>query len=262
MPYIQAAKAAFPSKEALFAEVNRERDQRKKMARALQYTAVIAMFAAGVWGMNPTLSTEAFVTRYAEHAQFVLPDGSQVHLNANTRLVCRLKLRSREMTLEKGEASFSVYHEWRPFTVAVNTTKVLDIGTVFNISQWQHYFVTTVVQGEVELQTGDHKTRLTSGQSIRVSQQETGLPYPADMEMVTAWQNGKILFNKTPLKEAVASLQRYRQATIQLDPRLENLLITGIYDVSNIEQLLDSMDTMFPVNVTRRDDGVINIQKN
>lgn len=262
MPYIRAAKDQFPSKEALFAEVNSDRDQRKKLVRTVQYTAAVAFFATGIWAVNPTISTDTYRTQYAENKKFLLHDGSRVHLNANTTLVSTLRLRSREMTLEKGEVSFTVKHELRPFTVAVNASTVRDIGTVFNISTWGHSFTTTVLEGEVELQTGDERARLTSGQSMHVSIAGTGSPYAADLDMVTAWHNGKILFNKTPLKEAVARIQCYRKASIQLDPRLENLLITGIYDISKVEQLLDSMESMFPVKVTRLDDGEIKIQKN
>ncbi|AKR44691.1 hypothetical protein ACJ67_10390 [Methylophilus sp. TWE2] len=261
MPYIRAAKDQFPSKEELFAEINSDRDHRKKLTRTVQYTAVFVFFAASIWAVNPTISTDIYTTQYAENAQFSLPDASRVHLNSNTRLISKLRLRSREMTLEKGEASFTVEHELRPFTVAVNASTVRDIGTVFNISTGDQSFTTTVLEGEVELHTGDQKTRLTSGQSIQVSLAETGSPYPADLDMVTAWHHGKILFNKTPLKQAIANIQRYRKAAIELDPRLENLLITGIYDVSKVEQLLDSMESMFPVKVTRLDSGEIKIQK-
>lgn len=261
MPYIRAGKDQFPSKEELFAEISSDREHRKKLARTLQYTAAVVFCAASIWAVNPTLSTDMYTTQYAENAQFSLPDGSRVHLNSNTSLISKWRLRSREMTLEKGEASFTVKHELRPFTVAVNASTVRDIGTEFNISTGDQSFTTTVLEGEVELHTGDQKTRLTSGQSIHVSLAEMGSPYPADLDMVTAWHHGKILFNKTPLKQAVANIQRYRQAAIELDPHLENLLITGIYDVSKVEQLLDSMESMFPVKVTRLDNGEIKIQK-
>ncbi|KQT34544.1 hypothetical protein ASG24_09730 [Methylophilus sp. Leaf414] len=261
MPYIKAARDKFPSKEELFSEVNRDRDNRKKVLKTVQYTAALVFCALGVWTVNPTISTDNYSTRYAENAEYTLADGSRVHLNSNTTLLTRFRLHSRELTLDKGEASFTVKHEWRPFTVAVDTSKVVDIGTVFNISKWEQSFVTTVLEGEVELHTGDQQTRLIASQSIVVSAGKAGTPYLADMDAVTAWHSGKILFNKTPLKDAIASIQRYRKAPIQLDPRVENMLITGIYDVSKVEQLLDSMDTMFPVKVTRLNNGEINIQK-
>lgn len=262
MPYIKAARDKFPSKEELFSEVNKDRDSRKKIVKTLQYTVALAFCAFGVWTINPTISSETYTTTYAQNEQFSLPDGSGVHLNSNTTLTARFRLFSRELHLEKGEASFSVKHELRPFTVAVNAAKVLDIGTVFNLSKSDQAFIATVVEGEVELQTGGAKNRLTAGQSINVSNTKTGSPYIANMEVVTAWQAGKIIFNKTPLKEAVASIQRYRKEPIQLDPSVGEMLMTGIYDVSSIEQLLDSMGTMFPVKVSRFGEGEIKIQKN
>ncbi|SDK53980.1 FecR family protein [Methylophilus rhizosphaerae] len=261
MPYIKAAQNRFPSKEALFAEVNKERDGRKKRLKALQYTSAFIFCALGIWAVNPTISSKTYTTNYAQHDSISLSDGSTVQLNANSTLTANYRLRSREIYLEKGEASFTVKHALRPFTVAINTSIVLDIGTVFNIAKWDQSFIATVMEGEVELQTGDNKTRLVTGQSVKVTQLEVGSPYRASMDEVTAWQTGKILFNKTSLKDAINSIQRYREAPIALDPRLENMLITGIYEISKIEQLLDSMDSMFPVKVTRLDQGEIKIQK-
>ena len=262
LPYIKAGKHRFPSKEELFAEVNRDRDSRKKVANTLQYTVAFMVCALGVWAINPTISSNTYTTNYAENKRFDLSDGSSVHLNANTTLLTSFRLHSREMRLEKGEASFTVKHGWRPFTVAVNHSEVLDIGTVFNISKWDQSSVTSVLEGEVEVHNAGKANRLISGQSMAISDSGLGVPYQANMEMVTAWQTGKIIFNQTPLKEAIASIQRYRKAPIQLDPRVEHMRITGIYDVNKIESLLDSMDAMFPVKVTRLDAGEINIQKN
>lgn len=262
LPYIQAAKDKFPSKEALFAEVNKERDSRKKTAKALQYTVALVFCGFGLWTMNPTISSETYTTRYAENAQFSLADGSLVHLNSNSALVTKFRLHSREMMLDKGEASFTVSHGLRPFSVAVNNSKIVDIGTVFNIAKWDQTFVTTVLEGEVDIHTASHVNRLTAGHSMEVTGSEPGAPYPANMDIVTAWQTGKIIFNQTPLKEAIASIQRYRKAPILLDQRVENMRITGIYDVNKIEPLLDSMGDMFPVKVTRRNEDEIKIQKN
>jgi transmembrane sensor len=262
MPYINAAKDRFPSKEELFAEVNKDRDSRKKRVKAIQYTTALVFCALGIWTINPTISSNTYTTQYARNEHFSLPDGSDVQLNANSTLIAKYRLRSREMTLEKGEASFMVKHELRPFTVAVNASVVRDIGTVFNIFKWGQSFVTTVLEGEVELQTGTQKARVTAGQSIKVSNLDMGSPYAANMDMVTAWQTGKIIFNKTPLKEAMENIQRYRKGEIELDPRVEGILITGIYDINKLEPLLDSMSAMLPVKVTRLSDEKIKIQKN
>lgn len=262
LPYIQAAKDKFPSKEALFAEINQDRHHRKKTVKTLQYTVALVFCAFGLWTINPTISSHTYTTNYAENQQFSLADGSRVHLNSNSTLLTNFRLHSREMMLDKGEASFTVSHGLRPFSVAVNNSTVVDIGTIFNISKWEETFVATVLEGEVEVHSGSQLNRLTSGQAIEVSGSETGAPYPANMDMVTAWQAGKIIFNQTPLKEAIASIQRYREAPIHLDQRVENLRMTGIYDVNKIEPLLDSMDAMFPVKVTRFNEGEINIQKN
>lgn len=261
LPYMKAAKDQFPTKEALFAEIHQDRNSRQKLVKTTQCALTLVFCGLGIWAVNPTVSSDTYSTAYAVNEQFTLLDGSHIHLNSNSRLVAKYRLFSREMYLERGEVSFNVVHGLRPFVVAVNASKVRDIGTTFNIAKWNQHFITTVLAGEVELQTGDAKHRLTAGQSMQVSPGRVGLPYMANMEMVTAWQAGKILFNKTPLKDAVAHMQRYRKAPIHLDPGVENMRMTGIYDVTKIEPLLESMDAMFPVKITRLNGGEIKIQK-
>jgi transmembrane sensor len=261
MVYLSAGKDRYPSKSELIAEANLLREKAANRKNLLKGTVALFSILLVIWGINPELASESFSTNYSERQNITLKDGSAVLLNANSSLISSQRLRSREILLVQGEALFTIKHEMRPFIVKVDRARILDIGTVFNIIKWNDSFVTTVTEGEIEIYTGETKQRLVTGSSIKVTGDVAGTPYAADLEMITAWQSGKIMFNGTALKEAVSQIQRYRKAPIRLEGDLQQIKITGIYDIKKIDTLIDSLPSIFPVKVNRLADGEISISK-
>jgi transmembrane sensor len=261
MVYLSAGKDRYPSKSELIAEANLLREKAANRKNLLKGTVALFSILLVIWGINPELASESFSTNYSERLNITLKDGSAVLLNANSSLISSQRLRSREILLVQGEALFTIKHEIRPFIVKVDRARILDIGTVFNIIKWNDSFVTTVTEGEIEIYTGETKQRLVTGSSIKVTGDVAGTPYAADLEMITAWQSGKIMFNGTALKEAVSQIQRYRKAPIRLEGDLQQIKITGIYDIKKIDTLIDSLPSIFPVKVNRLADGEISISK-
>jgi transmembrane sensor len=261
MVYLSAGKDRYPSKSELIAEANLLREKAANRKNLLKGTVALFSILLVIWGINPELASESFSTNYSERLNITLKDGSAVLLNANSSLISSQRLRSREILLVQGEALFTIKHEMRPFIVKVDRARILDIGTVFNIIKWNDSFVTTVTEGEIEIYTGETKQRLVTGSSIKVTGDVAGTPYAADLEMITAWQSGKIMFNGTALKEAVSQIQRYRKAPIRLEGDLQQIKITGIYDIKKIDTLIDSLPSIFPVKVNRLADGEISISK-
>lgn len=262
MPYINAAKDQYPSKEELLAEVNQQRAKRQKQKTIIKSTLAVSLVALSIWTINPPLYSETYTTKFAQRMDVTLPDGSGINLNSNSQVVVKLRVRSRELLLTRGEASFNVKHGLRPFIVNVNDASVLDIGTMFNIQKWDDYFVTTVEGGVVEVRSGETQNILKTGESLKVTGRIAGVPYLADLDMVTAWQSGKIMFNGTTLKDAISQIQRYRKANIVLDSRADSLRLSGSYDINKIEPLLDSLPSMFPVVLSHNPNGEIQIRKN
>lgn len=261
LSYMRTAEAIYPTKEQLLAEVRQDREIWRQAKKSVKGTIVLSLCILAIWIVNPTLSEQSVSTRYAEQLDLNLLDGSQAKLNSNSRITVKNRLRSREILLAQGEASFSVMHEFRPFTVTVGQTTVKDIGTTFNISKWDTSYIATVQEGVVEICANGVVTKVIAGESVKVDDGVAGAPHQANLDRVTAWQSGKLMFNATPLSEVIAEIQRYRSAPIILDPSASGLLLTGIYDVSKVELLLDSMSSMFSVTVKRKNDGHILITK-
>ncbi len=75
------------------------------------------------------LHDATLVTGPAEQRTVELSDGTQVSLNANSRLIVQYDDRVRKVTLARGEALFNVTkHQGRPFVVVIGTRKIVAMG--------------------------------------------------------------------------------------------------------------------------------------
>ncbi|MFX8164845.1 hypothetical protein ABTL04_21185, partial [Acinetobacter baumannii] len=63
-----------------------------------------------------------------------------------------------------------------------------------------------------------------------------------------AWKDGKLMFDRTPLAQAVADINRYRATPAVLtDPALGRLQISGVFDSARTDALLDLLPSILPV---------------
>ena len=116
-----------------------------------------------------------------------------------------------------------------------------------------------VTEGAVEVTRGRTALVLHAGQFVRPDALEAGqgrVPQEA-----TAWQQGRMAFDGTPLADAVRQIQRYRGAPVTLadDPALAALRLSGDYDVQGVEALIDALPQALPVRVRRAADGAVHI---
>ncbi len=64
-----------------------------------------------------------------------------------------------------------------------------------------------------------------------------------DVDAATAWQRGKLIFNRRPLENVVAELQRYRTGRIViLGDRLKTLEVTGVFDLDDTDRILRTIE--------------------
>lgn len=267
-PYTQALRAHFPSKEAILQEARALSDKHNTRRKHLFKTSVLGsaltILLAVTWLIDPVLQSQNLTTEIGEKVSFQMQDGSTLTLNTNSSAHVEDRLFSRRVALTQGEALFTVSHGWRSFTVHANNTDILDIGTVFNVRNTQDGAIVTVLEGAVEVRlTNNQRMKaqlLTANQSLYTSATSLSTPANIDASNATTWQQGRLLFDGTPLGDAVAEIQRYRQAPIILqDQHVATLRISGAYDIAGIESLIDTLPISVAVTVKRKTDGTVDI---
>lgn len=150
-------------------------------------------------------------TPSGKNLRVILPDSSQVLLNAHSRLSYTQK-EERLATLE-GEAYFEVRKDKEhPFVVQAGTARACVLGTSFNIRHYEPEQIhITLLTGSLAVESeatnnpeimkpGDDASLLEDGQFIIQEKGETSRPM---------WTSGYFSFDDAPLSEVLCELGRW-----------------------------------------------------
>ena len=243
--------------------------QERKTTRQRNRFITAAIASAAVIAVVLTLPSNRslnFSTKTAERHLMTLNDGSKVELNARTELSVDFTRGERRVKLIGGEALFSVTKDaQRPFLVQTPTGSVRVTGTVFNICATNTGHVeVTVLEGTVRVRpSGDamHEQSVTSGLQAIISDKTVTLHTLPDgaAQDVIAWRQGQVVFNDTPLNEAIARFAAYHARTITVNPKAANLRLGGRYSLDDLNGLLDAIESVLPVQVSHQPTGEVRI---
>lgn len=160
------------------------------------------------------------LTPRGKQYRVILPDGSQVWLNAASSLRFPTRfingIRSVELT---GEAYFEIAdYQDEPFVVKTNGMQVDVLGTRFNIMAYKSDadVKTTLVQGSVRVSKGNEKVILKPNEeaSLENSGNNSIQVKKADIQAALAWKNGLFLFHNADIKSVLREIVRWYDVDI------------------------------------------------
>jgi transmembrane sensor len=256
--YSAAHEAAAVEAETLLRAVGdtRQADQLRRHGEPLTYRrpvgrrvlfagaalASVAVVTVGLTSLGPLAAL------YAGHATGVggrkrveLADGSFVILNTATAVSVDYSGKERRVVLHDGEALFDVAKDpSRPFIVTAGDMEVRAVGTAFVVRLKE----VTVSEGTVDVTIGSRPPiRVVAGQRLDVGEADRLKLSMIDIDAATAWQRGRLIFNRRPLESVVAELQRYRAGRIVvLGDRLKALEVTGVFDLDDTDRILRAIE--------------------
>jgi ferric-dicitrate binding protein FerR (iron transport regulator) len=180
--------------------------------------------------------------------KIVLSDGTEVWLNADTRLRFPLKFprASREVTVE-GEAYFKVAKEVSaPFIVHTPLTDVRVLGTSFNINTYKKGQVrTALVEGKVMTQCPDGRhVALNPGYVAEYRVQDGFSSTTFEQEDELSWINGVYYFHDMPVESLVNLAARCYGLHIILDKeKFAGQSLTGVLEMGKLPEFLNDLAT-------------------
>ncbi|BBP77728.1 sensor [Pseudomonas sp. Ost2] len=240
-------------------------EPRPRKPRKAVVGALLAMLlAAGLGWLDPAYHRESHASAVGERRVLALADGSRMTLDSNSRVTVEWHLRSRRVELQAGQALFDVSKTvFRPFEVEAGTTRVRVLGTLFSVDRLDQGARVTLVRGKVDVDTADGRhVQLAPGQQVETGPGRHLQPLGVDAEAAIAWKDNRLIFDRTPLADALARIQRYRTAPIRLDdPSLAGLPITGVFDSSKVEDLLALLPGILPLSLHSESDGTLHVRR-
>lgn len=208
-----------------------------------------------------TLVYNTLTIPYGKRFKIQLSDGTMVNLNSGTSLKYPVKFiegENRQVFLN-GEAYFSVAKDAEhPFIVNANNINVRVLGTQFNISSYpeDELINTVLVEGAVsvyEKETPYNKetaTKLEPGfNAAWVKNSNKFIIEEADIEMYTAWINGKVIFRYMTFENIIKKLERhYNVVIINNNESLNKERFAATFDIETIEEVLESFNKNYQIN--------------
>ena len=177
---------------------------------------------------------------------FTLADGTMVWLNSSSQLIfpTRFTGNTREVLVE-GEVYFDVQHdESKPFIVRVNDVSVQVLGTKFCISAYPENegVMTTLVQGAVQVMSGDNQVVLKPGYQAVVDPHAGTISQRAvELSLYTSWVRGIFEYENMELKDIVVQLARWYDVQFTFSaPEYKERRFTGV--IRKYEDLNDVLD--------------------
>jgi len=179
--------------------------------------------------------------------RIVLSDGTEVWLNAATRLRFPLKFSSRHRDVEvEGEAFFKVAKNVNaPFVVHTSLTDIQVLGTSFNVNTYGKGNVrTALVEGKVV-------TRRPDGQSLSLdpgyaSEYEVSNGFSSttfEQEDELSWMNGVYYFHDMTIGRLVEVASRCYGVHMVVTGEVKNQALTGVMEKDKLSEFLQDLET-------------------
>lgn len=208
-------------------------------------------------------------------ATVLLPDGSTVLLNADSKLTYPQKFsnKKREVTLE-GEAFFEIEKdEDRQFLVKTSDIIVKVFGTSFNVKSYpdENTTETTLVEGSISIYKnsiddlkGEAEVKLEPNQRIVLYKEQEksthteALPKKAenvpirkaklvlsksvDTERFISWKDGHLKIESEPMNILAVTLERRYDVKVHfMDEEIKQFRFTGTFKNETIEQVMEAI---------------------
>ena len=196
----------------------------------------------------------------------LLPDGSVIHLNAETTVSFRPYWWRMERRVEmEGEAFFEV-EKGKKFTVHSPQGQTMVLGTSFNIYARDEDYKVYCVTGRVQVTDKNGKQAvltpgLFAGSDGRVEIQEETIAQP---ETILGWRMNRFVYNTTPLTKVFRDVERQYDVSIALEiDSIDRYNYTGLFERSiSAEDALKIICFSFDLDLEKQADGTFRISQN
>jgi transmembrane sensor len=210
-----------------------------------------------------------YQTGAGELKQIILPDRSEVVLNANSTLSIPPQWGAERKVWLSGEAYFSVkklasvtdgQKTMAKFTVVTPSLRVQVIGTAFNVSERNQKAVVVLNSGSIQLKLPSDSTILMEpGELIAYEPAEQRLEKKeVKPETYSAWKNSEWILDNQNLTQVAARIEETFNVEVEIRNQEHSRGgISGVVPTENLDILLEALATTLKVKVIRSENKII-----
>lgn len=259
-------------KDEAYALLNRlkRKEQKFNFSSFYRYAAVVAVLIVSTISVlflvlkedtikeNATLYSELYVAN-GEHKTLVLPDGSQATLNSDSYIRYPAKFTGKTRMIEiNGEVFLNVHPDsTQPFIVRTEQVDIKVLGTSFNVKAYtaDPLLTVSVRTGKVQVDMPEATMNLRPNEMIILNKDNGEFEKRnVDSRKVSAWMNGQLYFNQTPISVVAKELERCYDCTIEIEgENLKNELVFGEHSNESLESVLKAIE--YAVGIKNRKEG-------
>jgi transmembrane sensor len=216
------------------------------------------------------------VVKRGSKSHFLLPDGTQIWLNADSKLLYNQKFNgtTREVELE-GEAYFDVVKDkTRPFIIHTKAMDIKVLGTVFNIKAYAEDKTTeaSLIRGSIEASFKDRPDekiilkpqekivftndgRIAGEQKINTTDKNIDVPDAPIITVTkikyelnkkdsllaeTGWMKNTLVFRSEPFEDLALRLERWYNVKIRFENEsIKQLKLTGTFEKESLQEVME-----------------------
>ncbi len=231
------------------------------------WAAVILLFVAlASIFIVLTQSSQLIVyqTDYGEIKRITLPDGSNVQLNANSRLFFQNnwdEVKERSVTLD-GEAFFEVEKEiqtHRKFQVHTSKLTIEVLGTHFNVNSRSKKTRVVLNEGKIRLNLKKKQAEeilMCPGDLVDYSyEKDEFIQMKVKADLHSSWKEGIQLFEKASLNEIIEKIEELYGVRIDVADKelLERNLTIGI-PIEDLRIAFETLENVLSTEISLHED--------
>ncbi|HEY6900570.1 MAG TPA: FecR domain-containing protein [Puia sp.] len=236
---------------------------RPRTIMAVAASVIIALAGTYLLTNKPGKRENTVMTRPGSKSKITLPDGSQVWLNADSKLTYDKD--SREVHL-CGEAYFDIAKDKdHPFVIHAVSIDVKVLGTTLNIRSYRNEKNTeaVLVQGSIEVSLhSDPKQKIILQPNEKIVVENRPGPAPTHPEkkppeMIVAkahfqqedtiatevlWTKNKLAFDQESLQDVAAKIERWYNVKVTItDDALKQTEYSGVFEDESLDQVMEAL---------------------
>jgi len=208
------------------------------------------------WWYNDYQHRIQVVTNNTNHVlEYLLPDSTVVSLNSNSRLTYANNFkRKRNLTFD-GLGFFKVKRDVEhPFVIQTSVSEVKVLGTSFTVSTSGNNTEVTVLTGKVALCVpkivGDTVFLEKGEKGLFISESGILKKQINEDRNFLSWENHKLVFDNTPVKQVFDDLERLYQVKIKVgSPDIYQLKYTSEFNDVPLEEILKEMEVVLNIQL-------------